>query len=432
LTDNPLSFTVSADLTISVKLFKGEKDMKFRRLLCIMLTLLLVIGCTACRGHKDDETTGVPETGTNGFGVIGGEDSTTTEAPSQEGTEAPTDAPTDAPTNAPTEAPTEEPTEESTEERFVYTFEPRNDTVYTTDNLNIRREPYNDAEIVTVAKKGTQLKRVGWQDYWCQVEYNGEILYAATKYLTTTAPAAPETPTQGSASADYNKIRPFGYDRTSRGDKNVPSGMSWYIRQWGDRADFLQDTNKNVIYLTMDEGYETGNTPAILDTLKAKGVKSVFFLTKQFVTEYPNLVQRMIDEGHIIGNHTCSHPAEGMPSLSVDAQKADIMELHNMVLNQFGYDMKLFRFPSGIYSDQSLDVVTSLGYRSVFWSFAYRDFEVNNQPDPTAALKMCVDELHPGAIYLLHAVSSTNTQILGDWIDAVRAQGYEFGVYPVN
>ena len=406
--------------------------MKFRRLLCIMLTLLLVIGCTACSGRKDDKTTGAPEPTTNAFGIIGGEDSTTTEAPSQEGTEAPTDAPTDAHTDAPTVGQTDAPTEESTEERFVYTFEPRNDTVYTTDNLNIRREPYNDAEIVTVAKKGTQLKRVGWQDYWCQVEYNGEILYAATKYLTTTAPAAPETPSQGAASADYNKSRPFGYDRTSRGDKNVPSGMSWYIRQWGDRADFVQDTNKKVIYLTMDEGYETGNTPAILDTLKAKGVKSVFFLTKQFVTEYPNLVQRMIDEGHIVGNHTCSHPSAGMPSLSVEAQKADIMELHNMVLNQFGYDMKLFRFPAGIYSDQSLDVVTSLGYRSVFWSFAYRDFELNNQPDPTEALKMCVDELHPGAIYLLHAVSSTNTQILGDWIDAVRAQGYEFGVYPVN
>jgi len=409
--------------------------MRFKRLICTLLAVTLLLLSVGCKNNNSDvPSTNAETNNSNAFGTVTGNE-TTTEAPSptDEPSSQPTEEPTtETPETIPTAGQTEAPTEESTEERFVYTFEPRNDTVYTTDNLNIRREPYNDAEIVTVAKKGTQLKRVGWQDYWCQVEYNGEILYAATKYLTTTAPAAPETPTQGSASADYNKIRPFGYDRTSRGDKNVPSGMSWYIRQWGDRADFLQDTNKNVIYLTMDEGYETGNTPAILDTLKAKGVKSVFFLTKQFVTEYPNLVQRMIDEGHIIGNHTCSHPAEGMPSLSVDAQKADIMELHNMVLNQFGYDMKLFRFPSGIYSDQSLDVVTSLGYRSVFWSFAYRDFEVNNQPDPTAALKMCVDELHPGAIYLLHAVSSTNTQILGDWIDAVRAQGYEFGVYPVN
>ena len=412
--------------------------MKIKHFICISLAISLLLFAVGCQSQNSDTFSTNDETSnSNAFGTIAGSESTTeaptsTEEQSSQSAEGQTaEILENTSTAGQTEAPTEEPTEESTEERFVYTFDPRTETVYTTENLNIRREPYNDAEIVTVASKGTQLKRVGWQEYWCQVEYNGEILYAATQYLTTSAPAATE-PTQDSASADYNKSLPFGYDRTSRGDKNIPSGMSWYIRNWGDRADFLQDTNKKVIYLTMDEGYETGNTPAILDTLKEKGVKSVFFVTKQFVTEYPNLVQRMIDEGHIIGNHTCSHPSAGMPSLSVEDQKADIMQLHNMVLNQFGYDMKLFRFPSGIYSNQSLDVVTSLGYRSVFWSFAYRDFEVNNQPDPTASLKMCVDELHPGAIYLLHAVSTTNTQILGDWIDAARAQGYEFGIYPVN
>jgi uncharacterized protein YgiM (DUF1202 family) len=324
--------------------------MSFKRFLCTLLAVTLLLFSVGCKNHSSDVPSTNAETNNpNMFGTVAGNENTTeapspTDEPSSQPTEEQTtETPENIPTGEQTDTPTEEPTEESTEERFVYTFDPKNDTVYTTENLNIRREPYNDAEIVTVASKGTQLKRVGYQEYWCQVEYNGEILYAATRYLTTTAPAAPTPPTQGSASADYNKSLPFGYDRTSRGDKNIPSGMSWYIRNWGDNADFLQDTNKKVIYLTMDEGYETGNTPAILDTLKAKGVKSVFFVTKQFVTEYPNLVQRMIDEGHIVGNHTCSHPAAGMPSLSVEDQKADIMQLHNMVLNQFGYDMKLFR-----------------------------------------------------------------------------------------
>lgn len=412
--------------------------MKFKHVLCIVFAFILTIGCTACSNSAVNETTGAPNETTGSFGTIGGDYSTDasdhTENQTQESTEAQTAESTEESTAA-TDAPTEEPTEEpTTEERFEYTFDPVSDTVYTTVNLNIRREPYNDAEIVTVAPKGTELKRVGYQEYWCQVEYKGEILYAATQYLTTTAPAQPEPEqtTQSQDSAEYTKSRSYGYVRDSRGEQNVPTSMEWYINRWSDHADFVQDTSKKVIYLTMDEGYEAGNTPAILDTLREKGVKAVFFLTKQFVDECPQLVQRMIDEGHILGNHTCSHPSAGMPSLSVEEQKADISKLHNMVLDQFGYDMKLFRFPAGIYSDQSLDVVSSLGYRSVFWSFAYRDFDLSNQPDPTEALKMCLNELHPGAIYLLHAVSKTNTQILGDWIDAVRAQGYEFGVYPVN
>lgn len=351
----------------------------------------------------------------------------TTEAPAPEQPQ-PTDAPTEAPTEEPTEGsvpqePTEDPTTENPSEEPAipeYTFEDRNETVYTTDNLNIRKGPSTDTEVVIVLTPGHALTRTGYHEEWSRLEYDGMTVYAASQYLTTQKPAVD------------NKALSYGYDKTKRGEKNIPSGMNWYIRNWGDSADFLQDTSKNIIYLTMDEGYENGFTPMILDTLKAKNVKCVFFLTKAFVDSDPELVQRMIDEGHILGNHTCSHPANGMPSLSVEEQKADIMKLHNMVRDQFGYEMKLFRFPSGIYSDESLDVVSSLGYRSVFWSFFYRDFYVNDQLDRASALALCVNELHPGAIYLLHAVSETNAHILGDFIDAARAAGYEFGTYPVN
>ncbi len=216
-----------------------------------------------------------------------------------------------------------------------------------------------------------------------------------------------------------------------RDSKNVPNDMYWYVKKYGKyNADFLQDTSKNVIYLTMDEGYEAGYTPTILDTLKEKNVKAVFFLTKQFIDSDPELVQRMINEGHVIGNHTVSH--KRMPSLTLDQQKEEIVTINNMIKDQFGYEVKLFRFPEGEFSEQSLALVESLGMRSVFWSFAHKDFDTSAQPDPTTSLQKCLDEVHPGAIYLLHAVSATNTQILGDFIDGVRAKGFEFGVYPVQ
>lgn len=202
-----------------------------------------------------------------------------------------------------------------------------------------------------------------------------------------------------------------------------------YNDKYGKYGAYFMVENSNYIYLTMDEGYENGYTPAILDTLKEKNVKVVFFVTAQFVRENPELVQRMIDEGHTVGNHSTSHPSKGMPSLSIEDQKNDIMGLHNTVLDKFGYEMKLFRNPAGIFSEQSLAVTNSLGYKSVFWSFAYLDYDTANQPEPTAALNKMVSRLHPGAIYLLHAVSATNTEVLGDFIDQARAAGYEFAVF---
>ena len=429
--------------------------MKFRRFLCFMLVGALLLSCVGCQVQGSNHTTANAPSPSEAPSLSPTEEQTkvpaeesaelppeaSTEEPTEGLTEEPTETPTEESTEIPTEVPTEEsseesteisteaPTEESTEAPSGYTFQPVDETVYTTADLNVRRGPDNRAEIVTVATKGTPLKRIGYHADWSQIDYNGEILYAGSAFLSTSAPSTSTAPDD---SSDYTKSRPFGYVRNERDALNVPLAMYSYQNRWGQYADFIQDTSQKVIYLTMDEGYEYGFTPAILDILKEKNVKVVFFLTGQFVNECPTLVQRMIDEGHIIGNHSTSHPADGMPSLSSDEQTADVMNLHNKVLAQFGYEMKLFRFPSGTYSTSSLELMDSLGYRSVFWSFAYRDFYVNAQPDPTEAMNMCLGELHPGAIYLLHAVSATNTAILGDWIDAVRAQGYEFGIYPVN
>lgn len=194
-------------------------------------------------------------------------------------------------------------------------------------------------------------------------------------------------------------------------------------------ADFIQPADKKVIYLTFDEGYEYGLTSSILDTLKEKQVKAVFFVTKSYAEKDPALVQRIIDDGHILGNHSVTHPLDGLPSLTIEQQKEEVMGNHDYVKETFGYEMYLFRFPVGLFSEQSLAVVNNCNYHSVFWSFAYLDYDVNNQPDEQQSYEKLVSKLHPGAIYLLHPESQTNADILGEFIDEARAEGYTIGDY---
>lgn len=212
---------------------------------------------------------------------------------------------------------------------------------------------------------------------------------------------------------------------------NRPAGCMQYQEKYGMyNAYFIKDEpEKKVVYLTMDEGYEYGCSSRIMDTLKEKDVHVVFFVTKPYAEQNPDLVRRMIDEGHEVGNHSVTHPAAGLPSQDIETQTNEINENHRYIKEQFGYDMHLFRYPAGKFSQQSLALINNLNYKSVFWSFAYLDYDVENQPDPAESLQKAVSKLHPGAIYLLHAESETNTQILGDFIDQVRAQGYEFKVF---
>ncbi len=223
-------------------------------------------------------------------------------------------------------------------------------------------------------------------------------------------------------------------DNTSRGwgqganfdEKNRPKGAVNAQNTYGVYDALYIAEESPAIYLTIDEGYENGYTAKILDVLKEKSCPAVFFVTMDYVKQNPDLVRRMIEEGHVVGNHSVTHPAAGLPSQSIDVQAEELMALHRYVKETFDYDMYLFRYPAGIHSDQSLALVQQLGYKSVFWSFAYRDWITDDQPAPAAALQQVTNRLHPGAIYLLHAVSSTNTQIMGDFIDNARAQGYTF------
>ncbi len=188
-------------------------------------------------------------------------------------------------------------------------------------------------------------------------------------------------------------------------------------------AQFLMSDDK-FICLTFDEGYENGFTPAILDTLKEKNVKAIFFVTYDFAKDNPELIERMIDEGHIIGNHTYRHLT--MDEITLEEATEEVMFLDRYMKQNFKYRMKLFRFPKGEFSESTLALVNELGYKSIFWSFAYADWDTQKQAENSAALKEITDNLHNGEIMLLHAVSSTNAEILGDVIDSAREQGYEF------
>ena len=179
-----------------------------------------------------------------------------------------------------------------------------------------------------------------------------------------------------------------------------------------------------VLHLTFDCGYENGYTGKILDTLKTKNVPAAFFCTLPFIKQQPELVTRMIMEGHIVGNHSDTHPV--FPTISRAEMANEVQRCDNYLRLEFGYSAPYFRFPTGSYSDSSLDLLQSLGYCSVFWSVAYADWDPANQKGTQYAFDTVTSRLHPGAVILLHAVSKDNTAALGDIIDWARAQGYVF------
>lgn len=191
-------------------------------------------------------------------------------------------------------------------------------------------------------------------------------------------------------------------------------------------AYYVGDTSQNIIYLTFDEGYENGYTAKILDVLKAKNVHAAFFVTKDYIEKNTELVKRMRDEGHIVGNHSMRHLSS--PSLSDAELFSEINETAWTYKKLIGTDMvKVFRPPMGEYSERTLAVAHNMGYKTIFWSFAHRDWETNNQPGKTATYNTVMQRYHNGSIMLLHAVSSSNTEALPQIIDSLREKGYSFG-----
>ncbi len=187
----------------------------------------------------------------------------------------------------------------------------------------------------------------------------------------------------------------------------------------------LDTSGEKVLYLTFDCGYEYENlTSKVLDVLKEKGVTATFFCTLDHIKKENELIGRMIKEGHIVGNHSANHPS--FAGISRTKMAAEIEETENYLRENFGYAAKFFRFPAGEYNESALELIHSLGYKSVFWSVAYDDWDVKKVRGKAYATDKVMSRLHDGAVILLHSVSKDNAEALGDIIDRARAEGYRF------
>jgi len=225
-------------------------------------------------------------------------------------------------------------------------------------------------------------------------------------------------------SSDPNRIRGWGIvrakdNKTPQADPGAPELLKKY------NGIYIADTDKPVIYLTFDEGYEAGYTAGILDCLKKHNVNAIFFITGPYLNRHEDLVRRMVEEGHAVGNHTVGHFS--LPTLSDEKMKEEVSELDRVFYEKFKKHMVFLRPPRGEYSERSLKITSEMGYINVFWSFAYKDWDRNSQKGWEHAYNNVMPNLHNGAILLLHAVSSDNAQALDRIIGDARKKGYEFG-----
>ena len=247
--------------------------------------------------------------------------------------------------------------------------------------------------------------------------------------------AAPEKPLPHYTVNDAENLRGLSTDRkrfSFGGVKNgVPHRLSVIQQKIFDALVNVQalvldiKTQESVMYLTFDNGYEYQNlTAAILDTLKEKQVKAAFFATLSYLKRNPQLVRRMIDEGHIVGNHSATHPS--FPELTRTQMAQEIATFDHYLREHFSYTSPYFRFPFGEYSTCALELVTAIGFKSIFWSAALVDWDTSAQKSADYAFAKVTSLFHPGAVILLHSVSRDNADALGRIIDEAHRQGYRF------
>ena len=191
-------------------------------------------------------------------------------------------------------------------------------------------------------------------------------------------------------------------------------------------AVYLGDPTQKVICLTFDAGYENGCTEQILDTLKAHQVPAAFFLVGSYIEKNADLVRRMVEEGHIVGNHTVHHP--DMSKLTDRATfEAELKGVEDIFREKTGKELpKYYRPPQGIYSEENLKLAQELGYRTVFWSLAYADWNNDAQPTKDQAFGKLLPRVHNGAVVLLHSTSKTNAEILDELLTKWKEMGYSF------
>ena len=217
----------------------------------------------------------------------------------------------------------------------------------------------------------------------------------------------------------------WGLSFRQEGAPPVGNADRQQLRQFD--AAYLGDPSQKVLYLTFDAGYENGSTEKILDILKEQQVSAAFFLVGNYIEKNADLVRRMEAEGHIVGNHTMHH--KDMSKLTDEAAfTRELEDLEKLYQETVGKPMpKYYRPPQGIYSESNLKLAQKLGYKTVFWSLAYVDWNNDSQPTREQAFKKLLPRTHPGAVILLHSTSKTNAEILGELIETWKAEGYRFG-----
>lgn len=230
---------------------------------------------------------------------------------------------------------------------------------------------------------------------------------------------------QGGAEAHADKAFHFGFKKSRNGA--LPSiaeeGFEPLLNKYD--AIFTGDPARKSLYLTFDNGYENGFTERILDVLKEKNVPATFFVTGHYANDQPELIRRMVNEGHIVGNHSWSHP--DLTRVSDADIREELNKVSELVAELSGQKRTVYlRPPRGIFSERTLAVSKELGYTNVFWSIAYKDWDTKQQKGGQYAYDNVMSQLHPGAVILLHSVSHDNAEALPRIIDDARKQGFEF------
>ena len=225
--------------------------------------------------------------------------------------------------------------------------------------------------------------------------------------------------------ADTVETGSWGLSFQTEGQPPVGPANSAVLARYD--AAYLGNTGEQVLYLTFDAGYENGCTAQILDILKKHQVPAAFFLVGNYLEKNPDLVRRMVAEGHTVGNHTMHHP--DMSKISDKAAfSKELLDLEALFKEITGETMpKYYRPPQGIYSEKNLEMAKELGYKTVFWSLAYVDWQNDKQPSADYAMSKLLPRTHNGAVVLLHSTSATNAQILDELLTKWKAMGYTFG-----
>ena len=217
----------------------------------------------------------------------------------------------------------------------------------------------------------------------------------------------------------------WGLSFPSPGSPPVGNATAEELREYN--AYYTAPTEEKVIYLTFDAGYENGSTSAILDALKKHNAPAAFFLVGNYLETSPDLVKRMISEGHIVGNHTFHHP-DMAKIASREAFEKELRDLEALCQEVTGQPMKkYYRPPQGRFSESNLQMARDMGYTTFFWSLAYVDWYEDRQPSKEEAFEKLLGRIHPGAIVLLHSTSKTNGEILDELLTRWEEMGYRFG-----